>query len=69
MSAATAAQVPRSGPPLVVTLTMTERVDPAAARALWRLLFSQPATAPAESAGSSQGDRAESRKRTQRSSA
>ncbi len=69
MSAGTPAQAPPGGPPLVVTLTMTERVDPAAARALWRLLFSQPATAPTESDGSSQGDRAESRKRTQRSSA
>ncbi len=58
------------GSRLIVTVTITERVDPAAARALWRLLFSEPATTPAESADSSQDNRAESRQRlgrTQRS--
>ncbi len=55
-----------SGSRLIVTVTITERVDPAAARALWRLLFSEPATTPATS---SQPNDTESRnlERTQRS--
>ncbi len=58
-----------SGSRLIVAVTMTERVDPAAARALWRLLFSQPATVPTDSDASSQPNDTENRnlERTQRS--
>lgn len=42
MSGTPAAQATPSRPPAVVTLKMTERVDPPAARALWRILFANP---------------------------
>ena len=31
-----------------VVVSVTERIDPAAARALWRLLFSEPAAPPTD---------------------
>ncbi|MEE9298178.1 MAG: hypothetical protein V3V29_04000 [Acidimicrobiia bacterium] len=39
-----------------VVVRLEERIDPAAARALWRLLFSEPASSPTASADDPQGN-------------
>ncbi len=55
-----------------VVVSVTERIDPAAARALWRLLFSEPAPSPAASGDDPQDKGVQSRRdqgRTEPSSA
>ncbi len=44
-----------------VVFRLEERVDPPAARALWRLLFSEPVPPPAASADDPQGNDVQSR--------
>ncbi len=45
-----------------VVVSVTERIDPAAARALWRLLFSEPVPPPPASADDPQDNGAQRRK-------